>query len=73
VSEAQVADINARFGVEVVTRMLDGKIYLIRLPDPAFAADILVLYQATPGVLYIEPNFRVTTQGDASAIGTQVE
>jgi len=66
VTDARIAEINARFGVEVVDRLLDGAILLVRVPDPALLSDIMVLYEATPGVLYVEPNFVVETQGQGT-------
>jgi len=57
VTESRIEEINARFGVQVINRLLGGKLLQVRVSDLAATADIMALYAATPGVLYAEPNF----------------
>ena len=57
VPESRIEEINARFGVQVINRLLGGKLLQVRVSDLAATADIMALYAATPGVLYAEPNF----------------
>jgi len=57
VPESRIEEINARFGVEVINRLLGGRLLQVRVSDPAALSDIMALYAATPGVLYAEPNF----------------
>ncbi|MFZ7090796.1 S8 family serine peptidase [Primorskyibacter sp. 2E233] len=60
VPEAQAQDIIAKIGGTVVSRMLDGKIYLIEIPYPAIQNDIIQALSSTEGVSYAEPNQRVS-------------
>ena len=69
VPENRIDEINARFGVQVINRLLGGKLLQVRVSDPAAASDIMALYAATPGVLYAEPNFVQRGQGDGPGAG----
>ncbi len=57
VSAAEATNAISNIGAEVVSTMLDGSLYLIRLPYPETTQQIREALEKTPGVAYVEPNF----------------
>jgi hypothetical protein len=76
ISASEIESINHRLGVEVVNRMLGGRLLQVRFPGTKSFEEIKAEYQATRGVEYVEPNRVYTIQpdaqsGDGEDVGTQ--